>query len=59
MSDTEKLQGRVAELEDVLTTVLEEIEDMVDIQDGKDGTPRPNWAMRLASQIESALGVRR
>jgi hypothetical protein len=38
-----------------LVDVLDAIEGMVDIKDGSDGTPRPNWAMRLTSSIEAVI----
>lgn len=44
-----------AEMVAALIEVAKECGNQFDIVDGADGTPAPNWAMRLHSQIEYAL----
>lgn len=40
---------------DALQEVAEGLDGYADIEDGSDGEPRANWAMRLMTRIERAI----
>ncbi len=44
-----------AEILDVLNETMSEIDNYVDVVDGDDGQPAPNWAMSLTSRIEELM----
>ena len=44
-------------LHDALLSAIQFAERFSDVEDGDDGHPEPNDAMRLVSQLESALEV--
>lgn len=44
-----------AEILNLLNEVREALEDHVDIRDGLDGRPLPNWAMSLQTRVDEAI----
>ncbi len=57
-------EARLARLEKKLAAVIAAAEsahdavlDFVDVKDGADGEPVPNWAMSLVEELERALGM--
>jgi hypothetical protein len=55
-----RLMKAAPDLVEQLVLVLDELHDVIDVEDGSDG-PRPNWAMRLDTDIRETLrraGVR-
>lgn len=39
----------------VLNEAAHHLEQQFDVDDGADGTPSPNWAMRLHAQVEECI----
>jgi hypothetical protein len=56
MTNSRILQER-EDMQALLALCLEYLEDRSDVEDGPDGQPRPNEAMRLATEIKYVLGV--
>jgi hypothetical protein len=50
-----KLMKAAPDLRDLLFDVLEEIEGAIDVVDGGDDGPLPNWAMSLTERIKETL----
>jgi hypothetical protein len=56
MTNSRILQER-EDMQALLALCLEYFEDRSDIEDGPDGQPRPNEAMRIATEIKYVLGI--
>lgn len=50
-SELKQLLEERAELLEVLSDLCDHIDEETDIEDGRDGHPRPNWAMRLCNRF--------
>lgn len=64
MSNTAKLHPsnakdeRIAQLECLLEEIHEFLDGQIDVVDGDYGEPKPNAAMLLSQQIDTAMGRR-
>jgi hypothetical protein len=56
MTSSRILQER-EDMQAVLMLCLEYLERHFDVVDGPDGQPRPNEAMRIATEIKYVLGI--
>lgn len=45
----------LADLFDLLADVAEYLDNRADVEDGDDGQPRPNRAMRLHQRVQEAI----
>lgn len=53
----ELAKAELLDIHDALLSAIQFAERFSDVKDGDDGQPEPNDAMRLVSQLESALEV--
>ena len=51
----EELEAEVLELRQFLKDILEYLDDHEDVDDGSDGTQRPNWAMSMLLEFGDKL----
>lgn len=54
--DMPLLREMFIDMHSALYSVLDELDGKIDVVDGDYGEPSPNWAMRLTTEIEEALG---
>lgn len=54
-ADKARLARRLDAIRSLLTALCDELADFVDTEDGSNGEPRPNWAMRLCANAETEL----
>jgi hypothetical protein len=57
MTQDGQYQARIAELEEALSDVRDLIEGYVDVNDGADGAPIANRAMRAVQLIDQTIGL--